>query len=80
MSFGLLRCGMAHSFQKDHHLNANLKMHRTQKAGPVIKPLPALICVSKLKNSLVSIAWYEVARPLSINLKVVDTSIALLDV
>jgi hypothetical protein len=39
MSFGLLRCGMARSFQKDHHLNANLKIHRTQKAGPVIKPL-----------------------------------------
>jgi prevent-host-death family protein len=37
--FGLLRCGMARSFQKDHHLNANLKIHRTQKAGPVIKPL-----------------------------------------
>jgi hypothetical protein len=42
MSFGLLGCGMAHSFPKDHHLNANLKIHRTQKAGPMIKPLGRL--------------------------------------
>jgi len=35
----LLRYGMEHSFQKNHHLNANLKIHQTQKAGPVIKLL-----------------------------------------
>jgi len=38
MLSGLFRYGMARSFQKNHHPNANLKIHQTQKAGPVIKP------------------------------------------
>ena len=51
MSFGLLRCGMAHGFQKDHHLNANLKIHRAQKAGPVIKTLDNYKTEAKDENS-----------------------------
>jgi hypothetical protein len=39
MSFGLLRYGMAHSFQKDHHLNANHLFQRTEKASAAEEPV-----------------------------------------
>ena len=36
-SYGLLRCGMARSFQKNQHPNTNLKIQQTQNAAPLIK-------------------------------------------
>jgi len=38
MLSGLFRYGMARNFRKNHHPNATLKTHRTQKAGPLVKP------------------------------------------
>jgi hypothetical protein len=37
MLSGLLQYGMALSFQENYYPNANLKIHRSQKTGPVIK-------------------------------------------
>ena len=47
MSFGLLRCGMAHSFQKDHHLNANHLFQRTEKARQLKSPLYIMTIIRK---------------------------------
>jgi hypothetical protein len=40
--YGLLRCGMGLSFQKNQHPNTNLKVQQTQKAAPLIKTIADL--------------------------------------
>jgi hypothetical protein len=72
---------MVRSFHKNQRLNANLKIHRTQKAGPVIKLLAGKNSMmsknipTELRDHILPFNW-DVTKVWSLDVKVVDVLIS----